>query len=284
MDAPPSKENSEKFIRFSKLFRQIKINCPIIIESNLEKGFLLLTDFGPDHYLDALLKNPQLTHSLYNDALMTLRTLQSNGQSIMGEFSNYEEILLKQEMDLFIDWFCLKELSIDFNQKELIQWQNCSEILISNALIQPQVIVHRDFHSRNLMHTGDSNPGVLDYQDAVIGPITYDLVSLLRDCYISLSKTLLNQFLEDYYLNLEPSLKNKMTFNNFLRYFDLMGIQRHLKAIGIFSRLKHRDGKGDYLKDIPRTLHYIYSVTKKYPELSFLNLFIKNNCLDYKES
>ena len=284
MDAPPSRENSKKFIRFSELFRQIKLNCPVIIESNLQKGFLLLTDLGSDHYLDALLKEPQLMHSLYNDALVTLRTLQGNGQSIMEEFPNYEKSLLKQEMDLFLDWFCLKELSISFDQRELVEWQDCVEILLNNALIQPQVIVHRDFHSRNLIYTNDCNPGVLDFQDAVIGPITYDLVSLLRDCYILLPEKLLTQLLEDYYLNLDSSLKNKMSIKDFLRFFDLMGVQRHLKAIGIFARLKHRDRKENYLKDIPRTLKYIYTITAKYPELSFLNLFIKNNCLDYRES
>lgn len=284
MDAPPLKENSEKFVQFSELFRRIKINCPDILESNIQEGFLLLTDLGSDHYLDALVKEPKISESLYIDALAVLHVLQSEGKSIIGNFSTYDETMLVQEMNLFPDWFCLKELGITFNKDELFQWQNCVEILLKSALIQPQVIVHRDFHSRNLIYTKDHNPGVLDFQDAVIGPITYDIVSLLRDCYISLPDELLNQLLETYYLNLDISLKDKMSKKEFIRFFDLMGIQRHLKATGIFARLKHRDGKNNYLKDIPRTLHYIYSVTLKYPELGFLNIFLKNNCLAYKGS
>ena len=284
MDAPPTKENSIKFLKFSDLFRSIKINCPDILESNLKKGFLLLTDLGFDHYLAALEKDPELLEPLYNDALTTLQILQSDAKSIMGHFSHYDENMLRGETDLFSDWFCLKELGISFNKGELSQWKDCVEILLKSALNQPQVIVHRDFHSRNLIYRKLNNPGVLDFQDAVIGPITYDLVSLLRDCYISLPEKTIHQMLEIYYSNLDTSLKDRMSKKKFIRFFDLMGIQRHLKAVGIFARLKHRDGKNNYLKDIPRTINYLFNITAKYPELEFLNIFLKNKCLTYKDS
>ena len=216
-----------------------------------------MTDLGFDHYLAALEKDPKLLEPLYNDALTTLQILQSDAKSIMGHFSHYDENMLRGETDLFSDWFCLKELGISFNKGELSQWKDCVEILLKSALNQPQVVVHRDFHSRNLIYRKLNNPGVLDFQDAVIGPITYDLVSLLRDCYISLPEKTIHQMLEIYYSNLDTSLKDRMSKKKFIRFFDLMGIQRHLKAVGIFARLKHRDGKNNYLKDIPRTINYL---------------------------
>ena len=160
----------------------------------------------------------------------------------------------------------------------------CIRDSLKSALNQPQGVVHRDFHSRNLIYRKLNNPGVLDFQDAVIGPITYDLVSLLRDCYISLPEKTIHQMLEIYYSNLDTSLKDRMSKKKFIRFFDLMGIQRHLKAVGIFARLKHRDGKNNYLKDIPRTINYLFNITAKYPELEFLNIFLKNKCLTYRDS
>ena len=153
-------------------------------------------------------------------------------------------------------------------------WQ--AEESVDNAREQPQVLVHRDYHSRNLMHLSSRNPGVLDFQDAVIGPITYDLVSLLRDCYITLSSDLVELLFDKFYENLNEKIRNRYSKNRFIRFFDLMGIQRHLKAIGIFSRLNYRDGKQNYLKDIPRTLNYIYRVSENYKELNFLRELIAN--------
>jgi len=173
-------------------------------------------------------------------------------------------------------------LGFRFNKTEAEQWQRCVDLLYLNASNQPQVLVHRDFHSRNLMYLSENNPGILDFQDAVIGPITYDLVSLLRDCYISLPEDTVNKFALKFYGSLDSFLKVEMDEKEFLKFFDLMGIQRHLKAIGIFARLNHRDGKGNYLKDIPRTLKYISNVSAKYAELDFLKVLTERQCSTYK--
>ena len=163
-----------------------------------------------------------------------------------------------------------------FRENEKEQFEVCISILIDNAREQPQVLVHRDYHSRNLMVLSSGSPGVLDFQDAVIGPITYDLVSLLRDCYITLSSDLIELLFDKFYENLDEKIRYSYSRNRFKRFFDLMGIQRHLKAIGIFSRLNYRDGKQNYLKDIPRTLDYIYHVSENYKELNFLRKLIPN--------
>jgi len=281
MDSPPSKEDNYRFVKYSKLFHQIGLNCPEIYETNFTKGFFVLEDLGSQHFLDRILHNKHEQINLYNDALSALLKLQINGSKIAKEFSSYEHSLLSEEMNLFVDWFCVKELNYWFSKKQLSQWQDCAQILTTNALNQPQVLVHRDYHSRNLIHSQFNNPGILDYQDAVIGPITYDLVSLLRDCYISVPENLISELLSNFYAKIDRSIRKDMSKESFIRFFDLMGIQRHLKAVGIFSRLMHRDGKNNYLKDIPRTLNYIYRVSIKYPELSFVTQFMVDQCLNY---
>ncbi len=281
MDAPPLKEDNHRFVRYSELFQRMGLNCPEIIEANYNDGFFVLTDLGSQHYLDCILDDQGMQINLYNDALSELLKLQVNGSKIVREFPSYNHSLLSEEMNLFVDWFCTKELKYIFTKKELSQWEACTQILATNALNQPQVLVHRDYHSRNLIYSQNNNPGILDYQDAVIGPITYDLVSLLRDCYISLSDNLLNDLVLDFYSKIDFSIRENITKQSFIKFFDLMGIQRHLKAVGIFSRLMHRDAKNNYLKDIPRTLNYLYKVSIKYPELSFLTDFVADQCLDY---
>jgi len=253
MDAPPEQEPCHQFIKVAETLRAGQLSAPEIIEQNQQEGFLLLTDFGGTDYLSALDDNTEA--GLYADALAALLQMQARINS--DDLPPYDEALLSREMDLFHDWFLQQLLGIDLSQSQTNRWLSIKQALVTNALEQPQVFVHRDYHSRNLMKIEGQNPGILDFQDAVQGPITYDLVSLLRDCYINWPVMRVEQLLHDYY---DLALVNQLTdvdYEQFRRWFNLMGIQRHLKAIGIFSRLNIRDGKPGYLKDIPRTLAYI---------------------------
>jgi aminoglycoside/choline kinase family phosphotransferase len=257
MDAPPDREPCDQFIAVARKLRAAGLNAPEIIAQNTVEGFLLLTDFGGRDYLSQL--SPASEASLYEDALEALLLMQTRIDA--AELPLYDTALLNREMDLFHDWFLGKLLGISLDQAQQLIWQSIKQSLVENALAQPQVFVHRDYHSRNLMKLETDNPGILDFQDAVKGPLTYDLVSLLRDCYIDWPPARVEQLALDYYerarvndlLDAEPA--------QFMRWFNLMGIQRHLKAIGIFSRLKIRDGKPGYLKDIPRTLEYVRQVS-----------------------
>jgi len=257
MDAPPDREPCDQFIAVARKLRGAGLNAPEIIAQNPVEGFLLLTDFGGSDYLSQL--SPASEASLYADALEALLLMQTRIDA--AELPLYDTALLNREMDLFHDWFLGKLLGISLDQAQQSIWQSIKQSLVENALAQPQVFVHRDYHSRNLMKLESDNPGILDFQDAVKGPLTYDLVSLLRDCYIDWPPARVEQLALDYYerarvnglLDAEPA--------QFMRWFNLMGIQRHLKAIGIFSRLKIRDDKPGYLKDIPRTLEYVRQVS-----------------------
>ena len=267
MDAPPDKEPCDPFIVVAGKLRRARLSAPKIIEQDLSQGFLLLTDFGNTDYLSVL--NPTSEGPLYADALAALLMIQT-GVECDG-LPNYDEDLLLQEMDLFRDWFLKELLGIELDEVQSMQWTAIKQALVENALEQPQVFVHRDYHSRNLMKIDNRNPGILDFQDAVKGPITYDLVSLLRDCYIDWPAVRVDQLALDYYefakinelLDVKPA--------KFLRWFNLMGIQRHLKATGIFARLKIRDGKDGYVKDIPRTLGYIEQISAE--EMNMIGLY-----------
>ncbi|MFL2556179.1 MAG: aminoglycoside phosphotransferase family protein, partial [Gammaproteobacteria bacterium] len=230
----------------------------------LEKGFLLLSDFGNDLYLNAL--NNSSVYELYSDAINALITMQLS--SNIGGLDEYDTPLLKIEMDLFTEWLIEKYLNIELTDNHVSTLNTLFNLLIKNALEQPKVFVHRDFHSRNLMITKDNNPGIIDYQDAVYGPITYDLVSVLKDCYIKWPRNEISKWV-DFYLNRlhEEKSEHKINRNEFIRWFDLMGVQRHLKVCGIFARLSNRDGKHNFVKDIPRTLSYILDLREIYSEL-----------------
>ena len=257
MDAPPELEPCDQFIAIAEKLRSAGLSAPQVIDRNLEQGFLLLTDFGDTDYLSVL--NEHSVAPLYADALVAILQMQSRIDS--DDLPIYDEVLLNQEMDLFHDWFLMQQLKIELTQSQLDRWLSVKKVLTANAIEQPQVFVHRDFHSRNLMKLDFRNPGILDFQDAVRGPISYDLVSLLRDCYISWPVPFIEQQLKDYY---QMALGNELTdvsFECFLRWFNLMGVQRHLKAIGIFSRLNIRDAKPGFLSDIPRTLEYINQIS-----------------------
>ena len=264
MDAPPEHENCKSFIKITKKLHACHLNAPIIHNVNLEKGFLLLSDFGNDLYLNAL--NNASVYELYSDAIIALITMQLS--SNIGGLDEYDTSLLKIEMELFTEWLIQKYLNIELTDNHVSMFNTLFNLLIKNALEQPKVFVHRDFHSRNLMITKDNNPGIIDYQDAVYGPITYDLVSVLKDCYIKWPHNEISKWV-DFYLNRlhEEKSEHKINRNEFIRWFDLMGVQRHLKACGIFARLSNRDGKHNFVKDIPRTLSYILDLREIYSEL-----------------
>ncbi len=270
MDAPPDKENTDVFIRVAGILAGINFNVPIIFQKNTAEGFLLLEDFGSQCFLDEL--TVENANTLYWSAFDALLLMQSEIAIEYCGLPFYNEALLQRELGVFEDWFLHESLDTPVPAEI---WNNLCDLLISSALEQPKVCVHRDYHSRNLMFLTNDSPGIIDFQDAVIGPITYDLVSLLRDCYITWSPELIEQWRSEYYQRLIALKLITVTPEQFKRWFDLMGLQRHLKAIGIFSRLHLRDGKSSYLKDIPRTLAYVISVCADYPELSSFSVFLE---------
>lgn len=274
MDAPPEKENTEPFIRIASLFKASNVNVPEIYQQDLTQGFLLLEDFGSRCLLEHLNDNNAL--DFYQSAFDSLHTLQSKTSITESQLPAYDDALLSQELDLFYDWFLAKHLNLSIPKKIK---EDLNIILISSALEQPQVCVHRDFHSRNLMVLDDNSLGIIDFQDAVIGPITYDLVSLLRDCYIAWPEQKTYQWMTLYFQQLSQSSLLFADVETFMRWFDLMGLQRHLKAIGIFSRLHLRDNKSSYLDDIPRTMTYVSQICSQYPELAEFNNFLTQSIL-----
>ena len=266
MDAPPEKEDCHPFLLVTDLIRGVGVNAPDVISVDIQQGFLLLDDLGNKPYLDYL--DEDSADTLYTDAIDALVKMQT----IDGMLAMYDEPFLQTEMDLFETWYLNRHLGIELDQGQKASLNDVCKLLIQNAIEQPQVFVHRDYHSRNLMITEENNPGVIDYQDAVIGPITYDLVSLFKDCYIEWPRERVELWLELYLARITPTrLIDKDTL---IRWFDLMGVQRHLKVLGIFARLNYRDGKAQYLDDLPLTLKYVRDACELYHELAPLkNLF-----------
>jgi len=263
MDAPPDKEPLDAYLKVTDYFRSAAVHVPEIIAQDTTKGFLLLEDLGDDQYLSCL--NEDSADALYDDAIETLIRIQTLPRN---ELPPYDRALLLQELNLFTDWYLERHLQQELGAADQATISQTWEGLIDNALEQPQVAVHRDYHSRNLM-VSDPNPGVIDHQDAVWGPITYDLVSLLRDCYIVWPEGRVLKWAKDHYNRARDAsiLENAVPLDQFLIWFDKMGVQRHLKATGIFARLHHRDGKSAYLRDIPHVLHYVREVCANHPEL-----------------
>jgi len=277
MDAPPDKEDSYPFVVISNLLTDADLNVPQVFAKDLGQGFLLLSDLGTQAYLDAL--NEHTVESLYADALDALFKMQRNASQYVAELPVYDKTLLLNEMALFTDWYCQQYREWTFVDEQRAKLDCVFQQLCEAALIQPQVFVHRDYHSRNLMVTeqrnGHGNPGILDFQDAVFGPVTYDLVSLLRDCYIDWPRSRVEQWALGYlHRAAAAGLFPPASDATYLRWFDWMGVQRHLKATGIFARLHLRDNKPAYLADIPRTLAYVRDVSARYPELRDLHTFL----------
>lgn len=274
MDAPPEKENTEPFIKIAALLKNAGLHVPYIYQQNQVQGFLLLEDLGDTSYLDRL--NIENAEVLYTAAMDSLFNLQSRVAIENCQLPHYDQGLLSRELGIFYEWFLEKLLGIVL---PVSIRQAVDAFLIDSALQQPRVCVHRDYHSRNLMYLDDCSPGVIDFQDAVIGPITYDLVSLLRDCYIRWPEALVEGWLAQYHQRLIQAELLEVDFAQFKRWFDLMGLQRHLKAVGIFSRLHLRDNKSTYLADIPLTMGYILDVCEAYPELQSLSYFLQQQVL-----
>lgn len=273
MDAPPEKEDCKPFITIARLLESAGVHAPHIYEFNDAQGFMRLADLGSTAYLDKL--NSDNADTLYSDAIKAIVQMQT----IEADLPEYDEPLLQFEMSLFKDWFLEKHLNIHLNDLQCAVLEKTFKLLSDSALSQKQAFVHRDYHSRNLMLIEDvdsnkspvNNPGVIDFQDAVQGSVCYDLVSLIKDCYIVWPRERLMHWL-DSYLELSPSVFQR---KDFIKSFDLMGLQRHIKVAGIFCRLNYRDGKENYLHDIPLTLAYIFDAVERYEELSeFKNLLL----------
>lgn len=270
MDAPPDKEDTQPFISIARRFQQLGLNVPEVLEQDLDRGFLLLTDLGQQLYLTQL--NESTVERLYGDALGALAILQAGIFTDSGFLPEYDAVLLRRELELFREWYLGRHLGLTLSSTQTAILDEAFTLLVHSALAQPQVWVHRDFHSRNLMVTPGNNPGILDFQDAVRGPATYDLVSLLRDCYIAWPLERIEKWALGYQtLALQSGLPVCKDKARFLREFDFMGVQRHLKATGIFARLNQRDGKPGYLNDIPRTLGYVVGISGRHPELRGLH-------------
>ncbi len=275
MDAPPDKENCEPFIRVAKAMLGFGLNVPQILQQDLQQGFLLLSDLGSEQYLSHL--NDDSVDALYSDAIDALIRLQVNGQSDLS-MPPYDHGRLMAEMNLFFDWFVDQNLKLSLTSEQKALIDNAFEWLASMALQQPQTWVHRDYHSRNLMLCEKDNPGVLDFQDAVIGAVTYDLVSLLKDCYIAWPRERVEAWVSEYQQKaLQAGIKGIEDGAQLLRWFDAMGAQRHIKVLGIFSRLYYRDGKDGYLKDIPLVYEYVLDACERLPELSEFKNFLQEN-------
>jgi len=279
MDAPPDKEDMKPYIRVATMLADVGVNAPRILHSNIEQGFLLNGDLGSRTYLGELAR-PENVDNLYHDSLDALVAIQSRSAANAAQLPPYDAALLQREMALFPEWFCSRHLGLSLDAKATADLQRVFDALTEEALKQPRVFVHRDYHSRNLMLTDGgkqgANPGILDFQDAVNGPVTYDLVSLLRDCYIEWPLARIHGWVARFRERAQAAgVGVGKDEKEFLRWFDWMGVQRHLKVLGIFSRLWYRDGKSGYLKDIPRTLEYVRGVVRNYPELATLSQLIE---------
>ncbi len=278
MDAPPAKEPCDSFVKVAHKLRSIRLSAPEIIHENHQDGFLVLTDFGDVSYLQVL--SPETANSLYGDAKAVILQMQTRINA--DDLPDYDEALLRQEMELFKEWFLEKLLGIELTPNQFGLWQMTVDALVKSALEQAQVFVHRDFHSRNLMKIDDRNPGILDFQDAMKGPVTYDLVSLLRDCYVDWPEPQVDQWVLDFHDFAVLDHLQGITASKFMRWFNLMGVQRHLKAIGIFARLSLRDGKDQFIADIPRTLNYLKIVGTGEMSMVGLNALINELSLSFR--
>jgi len=275
MDAPPGREDLGPFVSVAAALGSIGVNVPVVLEADRERGFLLLTDLGSTLYLAALAA-PAEVDALYRDATATLLLIQSRGLAAAATLAPYDVAQLERELQLFPEWFLGRHLGAPPDAAERALLARTAALLIDAALEQPQVFVHRDYHSRNLMRTAVRNPGVLDFQDAVRGAITYDLVSLFKDCYVAWPRARVLGWVHDYRRRaLAAGLAIPGSEADFVRWFDLMGLQRHLKVLGIFARLWYRDAKASYLRDLPLVLDYVLAATPQYGELAELDRFLR---------
>lgn len=265
MDAPPPQEDVRPFIHVAGVLAETGVSVPAILAQDVDRGFLLLSDLGATTYLQLL--TPDNAHKLYLDAIDALVLMQVRSKPDV--LPVYDRALLLREMMLFPEWYVGKHLGVTMTDKQTAMLNHVFDLLLANNLAQPQVYVHRDYHSRNLMVLTEGNPGILDFQDAVFGPITYDLVSLLRDAYVQWDEEIVLDWAIRYWEKAKRAgLPVNPDIDAFYRDFEFMGLQRHLKVLGIFARLYYRDGKDGYLKDIPLVMEYTRKVAYRYKELA----------------
>lgn len=276
MDAPPEHEKLSPFIHIEQILLQLGVNVPIIYAENHQLGALLLSDLGQQPYLQSLTDDN--CDPLYLDAMQCLLDIQSADIHRLSDIPQYSDELLANEMSLFEQWFLKQHLQYSLTKQAQENLKQAYQMILNEIKLHPKVLVHRDFHSRNLMFQTSNNPGVIDFQDAVIGSCCYDLVSLFCDAYVSWPRAKVEQWLYQQFENMLAkkilhsnhfkSMDRTLQFKEFLRWFDFIALQRQLKVIGIFSRLFYRDNKSGYLNDIPQMFKYLFAIRDKYPELN----------------
>jgi aminoglycoside/choline kinase family phosphotransferase len=279
MDAPPGKEDVRPYLKVTRLLESLGAHVPHVHQADTARGLLLLEDLGGTHYLSRF-KGGEDPERLYGDALQVLADVQVRGRDAASELLPYDREALARELALMPEWFLGRHLKTELSASDSQMIERAFEFLIAEALAQPSVFVHRDFHSRNLMVVEDRNPGIIDFQDALRGPVGYDLVSLLKDCYISWPRERVVQWVGGYRALLRSrgdagAWLSGADDAEFLRWFDLIGVQRHVKVLGIFARLWYRDGKSGYLADLPLTLEYVRDTCTRYRELADLSEFLE---------
>jgi aminoglycoside/choline kinase family phosphotransferase len=275
MDAPPAREDVRPYLKVSALLEDLAVHVPHVHQADVARGLLLLEDLGTTSYLERLTGGGD-SERLYADALNALAVIQVRGHAAAAQLAPYGASELAREMALMPEWFLGRHLALELTPAETRLLAAAFEFLIGEALAQPTVFVHRDYHARNLMVVGAHNPGIIDFQDALCGPVGYDLVSLLKDCYIAWPRARVVGWVREFRARL---LANGAAAGDseaqFLRWFDLIGVQRHIKVLGIFCRLWYRDGKPGYLPDLPRTLDYVRAVCAEHAPLAELAAFLE---------
>ncbi len=270
MDAPPEHEDLPTYLKVTTLLQDCGLHVPEVFAANTARGYALLEDLGGTHLLTALSQGHDV-ETLYGPAMRSLSQLQLRGEQSSQQLAAYDAAVLQREMQLMPEWFCVRHLQIDLHSQERLLLATTFAALERECLSQPRVFVHRDYHSRNLMICADRPPGVIDFQDALRGPVGYDLASLLKDCYVEWPRARVVDWVNDYREQLLQSGAQGQalageTAAQFLRWFDMVGLQRHIKVLGIFARLCWRDGKPGYLNDLPRTLGYVRQAAAYFPE------------------
>lgn len=268
MDAPPANEDCRSWLHVQQLFQAAAVHVPDVLAQDLGRGFLLLSDLGATTYLQVL--DAGNAAALYADAITALVRIQQASRP--GVLPDYDATLLRHELELFPEWFLARHHRVVLTESERQGLATVFDRILAVNLAEPKVFVHRDYHSRNLMRTdgsGAGNPGIIDFQDAVFGPITYDMVSLLKDAYVEWDEELALDWLVRYWQAARKAgLPVAADFGEFFRDYEWMGVQRHVKVLGIFARLCHRDGKDAYLKDLPLVARYLRKACERYAELS----------------
>lgn len=270
MDSPPTQEDPGPWLAIGARLSAAGLHVPEVCALDLAQGFLLIEDLGSQLYLPAL--NDDTADALYGDAMDALLRMQRDVDAT--DLPPYDHAFLQRELEIMPEWFLRRHLGCTPACEEWDVLESAFTVLLKSALEQPRCFVHRDYHSRNLLITARNNPGVIDFQGALHGPMTYDLASLLRDCYIVWDRSRVEAWAEIHRLRLRDAglINPAVSRERFLRWFDLIGLQRHVKVLGIFCRLSYRDGKSGYMDDLPRVYHYVIDVAARYPELiDFVN-------------